>query len=269
MLKYWITWKRDVIIGVMIENKTPSLNQPDHFRVMFHALLFVLGFSLVFVVGWGGAATVLGRVFTAYKEIIGRIGGVFITILGLFTLGVINIPWLNYEKRGYWQIGRGGRAVSSFMMGILFAAGWTPCIGTTLGAILTLGLSRESSAEAMILSAGYALGMAIPFLALGFGAQKAVEFFGRFRKHIRTIAMLCGILIILMGLLMIFNQMSLITRWALSNGFFIDVPSGKMDVPTFAVSILAGMLSFLSPCVLPLVPAYLGYLGGSGLSNSH
>lgn len=250
-----------------MENKPQPFNNPNRFRVMFHALLFILGFSLVFVIGWGGAATILGRVFIAYKETMGRIGGLFITILGLFILRVINIPWLNYEKRGYWKLGRGGRAISSFMMGVLFAAGWTPCIGTTLGAILTLGLSRESSGQAMILSAGYALGMAIPFLALGFGTEKMVEFYGRFRKHIRIIEIICGILIILEGLLMVFNQMSMITQWALSNGLFIDVPLGKMDVPTFAVSILAGMLSFFSPCVLPLIPAYLGYLGGSGLSD--
>ena len=237
------------------------------FQVMLHAILFVTGFSLVFIVGWGGAATLLGRFFSTYKEIIGRIGGLFVIILGLFTLGLVNIPWLNYEKRGYWKPGRGGGIVSSLMMGIFFAAGWTPCIGPTLGAIMTLGLSRESSAEAMLLSAGYALGMAIPFLILGFGAEKAVSFFNRFRKHVRTIEIVCGIFILLIGFLMVFNQMNLIAQWALRKGLFVDVSLGKMDAPSFAISILAGLLSFLSPCVLPLVPAYLGYLGGSGLKN--
>ena len=237
------------------------------FQVMLHAILFVTGFSLVFIVGWGGAATLLGRFFSTYKEIIGRIGGLFVIILGLFTLGLVNIPWLDYEKRGYWKPGRGGGIVSSLMMGIFFAAGWTPCIGPTLGAIMTLGLSRESSAEAMLLSAGYALGMAIPFLILGFGAEKAVSFFNRFRKHVRTIEIVCGIFILLIGFFMVFNQMNLIAQWALRKGLFVDVSLGKMDAPSFAISILAGLLSFLSPCVLPLVPAYLGYLGGSGLKN--
>ena len=79
---------------------------PNRFRIFYHAILFVLGFSLVFIIGWGGAATALGQVFVAYKEIIGRIGGLIIIFLGLFTMQIINIPWLNYEKRGYWKPGR-------------------------------------------------------------------------------------------------------------------------------------------------------------------
>jgi cytochrome c-type biogenesis protein len=250
-----------------MEDNASPLKESTRFQVMFHAFLFVIGFSLVFIIGWGGAATALGRLFSTSKEIIGRIGGVVIIVLGLFMLGVAKIPWLNYENRGYWKPGQGGSLVSSIMMGILFAAGWTPCIGTTLGAIMTLGLSRASSAHAMMLAAGYAIGMAIPFLILGLGAEKAVVFFGRFQKHVRTLEIISGIMIILVGGLMVFNQMTMITLWALRSGLFIDLPLGRMDVPSFSVSILAGLFSFLSPCVLPLVPAYLGYLGGSGLKN--
>jgi len=257
----------DVIIGNIMQIESKSTHKPTRFHVTVQAALFVIGFSVVFIIGWGGAATVFGQLFADYKEIVSRIGGILIILLGLFMLNVIQIPWLNYEKRGYWKPGRGGNSVSSFMMGVLFAAGWTPCIGPTLGAILTLGMSRESSGQAIVLSAGYALGLAIPFLLLGIGTEKALSYLKKLHKYLKWIERISGILLIIVGLLMLLNQMSMITRWALQNEFFIDVPFGQTDMPTITISILAGLLSFLSPCVLPLVPAYLGYLSGSAIQN--
>ncbi len=115
----------------------------------FHAVLFVIGFSAVFIIGWGGTATLLGQVFAYYKSWLGRIGGVVIILFGLSTLGVIRLPWRVYsDTRPQWTPGRGGGALSSVMMGVFFAAGWTPCIGTTLAAILTLGVSQDTTSGA-------------------------------------------------------------------------------------------------------------------------
>ena len=236
-------------------------------NTFLHALLFVIGFSVVFIVGWGGAATAVGQVFGVYKSFIGRIGGVIVILLGLFTLRVIHIPWLMIETRSYWTPGKGGPLLSSIMMGIFFAAGWTPCIGTTLGAILTLGMSQQSAFQAMVLSSGYALGLGLPFLAIGLGMGQAVRLITRFRRYIRWIEIASGVLLIVVGLLLLTDQMTLIAIWALQHGFFIDLPLGGAVTPTYLIAILAGLLSFLSPCVLPLVPAYVGYLSGQAIRN--
>lgn len=242
-------------------------------RVFGHALLFVLGFSLVFIVGWGGAATLLGQVFGAYKRVLGQVGGLVVIVFGLSTLGVLKIPWLNADTRPEWRSNNRAGWLSSGLMGVVFAAGWTPCIGTTLGAILTMGFSAETSSQAMVLSSGYALGLGVPFLAIGLGMERATGFVHRFRRHVRTVQIASGFLLIAIGLMLVTNRLTLIAIWAQQNGFFPDLPLGPAVTPTYPIAVLAGLISFLSPCVLPLVPAYIGYLSGHafgdpGLSRS-
>jgi cytochrome c-type biogenesis protein len=239
----------------------PSIN--TRVVTFFHAVLFVLGFSAVLIIGWGGAATLIGQVFGYYKLWLGRIGGVVIFIFGLSTLGLFRLPWMYYaDTRRQWTPGRGGGVLSSVMMGVFFAAGWTPCIGTTLAAILTLSLSQNTTGQAMLLTSGYALGLGIPFLLIGFGMDQATAFVRRFRRYIRVFEIINGLLLIVIGLMMMFDRMIWIAIWSQQNGLFLDLPFGRSAEPTYFIAILAGLLSFLSPCVLPLVPAYVGYLSG-------
>jgi cytochrome c-type biogenesis protein len=114
-----------------------TLKKVSRIRVFIHALIFVASFSFVFIVGWGGGTTALGQLFGAYKTIIARIGGVLVILFGLATLDIIHIPWFYYDTRPQFK-GQTGTYASSALMGLFFAAGWTPCIGATLGAILTL-----------------------------------------------------------------------------------------------------------------------------------
>ena len=230
--------------------------------VFFHALLFVLGFSLVFIIGWGGAATLLGEMFGTYKATIGRIGGVVLILFGLSTLNVLKIPWLNYDTRPQWSGRSRNGLLASTLMGVFFAAGWTPCIGTTLGAILTLGFSGDTTGQAMVLSSGYALGLGIPFLIIGLGMERASQFVQRFGRHMRYVQFVSGMFLILIGVMMLTNQITSIAIWAQRNGLFLDLPLGMASAPTYFIAVLAGLISFLSPCVLPLIPAYVGYLSG-------
>lgn len=235
------------------------------FAVFMHAVLFVLGFSLVFVVGWGGAFTLVGQVFAEYKTLLGQVGGGIVILFGLSTLGLLRIPWLYYNTRHQWDVHKTGW-LSSAAMGMFFAAGWTPCVGTVLSAILNLGFSDAE--QAMTLSSGYALGLGPPFLLIGFGMDRASGLLRRLRRHVRAVEIIGGVFMILMGLLMLTGRLTAIAIWAQRNGFFLDLPLGSALTPTYLVAILGGLLSFLSPCVLPLVPAHVSYLSGHAISGA-
>lgn len=234
--------------------------------LLLHAAAFVFGFSLIFVIGWGGATTLLGQLFITYKLWIARIGGVILIVFGLATMDLIHIPFFYMDTRQQFS-SKTGTLWSSLAMGIFFAAGWSPCIGATLGAILTLGFSSNTVGQAMFLSLGYSLGLGMPFILLALAVDQAVPLVRKLRKYMRLFQIITGLLIIIIGLLMVTAQMTAIARWALQSGFYLDLPSSG-QVPSLITALIAGALSFFSPCVFPLVPAYLGYLSGHALAAS-
>jgi len=242
-------------------------SQTERLKISLHALLFVLGFSLVFIVGWGGSATLVGQVFGAYKRVIAQIGGVIVILFGLATLDVIRLPWFYMDTRAQYT-GQRGTYGGSALMGVFFAAGWSPCIGATLGAILTMGFSQQTVGQAMWLASGYSLGLGIPFLAMALGLERASGWVKRMRPYQKYFKIASGVFIIVIGVLLLTNTMSLIAIWAFKNGLYIEKFALFAAAPTYLTAILADLLSFLSPCVLPLVPAYLGYLSGHTFQRS-
>src|SRR3990170_7233962 len=190
----------------------PTLSR--RINTFLHAMGFVLGFSVVFIVGWGGAATAAGRLFGQYKTILGQIGGVVVIVFGLVTLGVLKVPWLFYDTRPEWKPIRQNGLISSGLMGVFFAAGWTPCIGTTLGAILTLGFSQQTVGQAMVLSSGYALGLALPFLAIGLAMDRAFDFVRRLRRYQRGIQIFSGVFLVVIGAMLLSGRLTMIAIWA-------------------------------------------------------
>jgi cytochrome c-type biogenesis protein len=247
---------------VLTEKVSSSIPyQNDRLKIFIHALLFVAGFSLVFIIGWGGSASLLGQLFGTYKRMIAQIGGLIVIMFGLGTLEVIRLPWFYADTRTQYT-GPRGTFGGSALMGVFFAAGWSPCIGATLGAILTMGLSQQTVGQAMWLASGYSLGLGIPFLAMALGLERASGWIKRMRPYQKYFRLASGIFIITIGILLLTNTMSLIAIWAFKNGYYIESFATYAAAPTYFTAILAGLLSFLSPCVLPLVPAYLGYLSG-------
>lgn len=251
----------------MATETNAMVSSNERLRIFFHALLFVSGFSLVFVIGWGGSITALGQLFGTYKQVIAQIGGVIVIAFGLATLEVIRIPWFYADTRAQYSARRGTYGGSA-LIGIFFAAGWSPCIGATLGAILTMGLSQQTVGQAMWLASGYSLGLGIPFLVMALGLERASGWIKRMRPYQKYFKLASGLFIITIGVLLLTNTMSLIAIWAFKNGYFIESFSTYAAAPNYITAIVAGLLSFLSPCVLPLVPAYLGYLSGHTLKAS-
>jgi cytochrome c-type biogenesis protein len=177
------------------------------------ALTFVLGFTLVFV-ALGASATALGGLLLSYKVQLGVIAGVIVILFGLHLLGLTPLRLMNQEARFHLDLA-GGRALSAFLLGIVFAFGWTPCIGPVLGAILTLSASTADVAKGSLLLAVYSLGLGLPFLlaALFTGALLArIKALGRAGRALQRVA---GGLLLAMGLLMVTGQLEVIAYWLL------------------------------------------------------
>jgi cytochrome c-type biogenesis protein len=178
---------------------------------MVHATLFVLGFSLVFIL-LGASATALGRALNHYQEWVTRIGGVLILFFGLYLLGVIKLGFLGQEQRAHLDRKPVGY-LGSVLVGIAFGAGWTPCIGPILGGILTMAASQGDFQQGMVLLGWYSLGLAVPFLAAAWAVESFLTVFQRYRKHMVWVQRISGVLLLLVGLLMISGQFTRLATW--------------------------------------------------------
>jgi len=203
------------ISGVSIADLGASEKRGEVLRkVALSSLIFVLGFSAVFI-ALGASATAVGKFLLSNKiGIFNRIAGVIIVVLGLHVTGIIRIPFLNYEKRFHSRSKPLG-ALGTFLVGIAFAFGWTPCIGPILGGILGLAANQGSVGEGMLLLSFYSLGLGIPFLVTAISFNFFLGFSGFFKKHFRTIEIASGLLLVAIGLLMFFNQFGIISSWLL------------------------------------------------------
>ena len=178
---------------------------------LVHALLFVAGFSLVFVL-LGATATALGRALNYYQLWLQRIGGVLIIAFGLVCLGVIKVGFLGQERRVQVEQKPLGY-VGSVLVGMAFAAGWTPCIGPVLGAILGLAATTQDLSRGMLLLAVYSAGLALPFLIAAAALETFLEWFQRFRPFLPWVMRVSGVLLIFVGILMVSGEFTRLAGW--------------------------------------------------------
>jgi cytochrome c-type biogenesis protein len=190
--------------------------------VAVNAVIFILGFSLVFI-AMGASASAVGGFLTAYKSILYKIAGVIIILFGVFLLGLLKIPALYREKRYQGEVGRG--KVSTFLLGLAFAFGWTPCIGPILGALLLLAATKETVQEGIVLLSIYSLGLGIPFLLTALGVNKFLSFYKGFRRYLQWVERFAGVLLIGVGLLVFTNQLTWLARYfTFFNQFNLEMP---------------------------------------------
>jgi cytochrome c-type biogenesis protein len=174
--------------------------------IFTHALLFVSGFSLVFII-LGASATFIGAAFNYYSEWIARIGGALLVAFGLYLLGVLRLPGADREWRFHLADKPMGYA-GTLLVGIAFGAGWTPCIGPVLGGILTMAATRESVGEGVGLLSAYSAGLAIPFLLATVAIDRFMSGYARFRRWIPWVTRVSGVLLITVGILMMLGSFS-------------------------------------------------------------
>jgi cytochrome c-type biogenesis protein len=170
-------------------------------HALTHALLFVLGFTIVFVL-LGAGATTLGRVLAAYRDVVARAGGVLVIVFGLFLLGAFNLAAFQRERRVHLADKPAGY-LGTVLVGIAFAAGWTPCIGPVLGAILTYNLGADDVGRGALMLLAYALGLAVPFVLAAVALERFLTVFARFRRHLGVASRAAGGLLVVVGVLMI------------------------------------------------------------------
>ncbi len=190
------------ISGSTLENLLKSKNVN-----LLPIILFTLGFSVVFII-FGASATFLGKILLKNSFPLRIIAGLVIIIFSLHILGVLNLNFLNYEKR--LNAEKNSNIFSSFLVGMAFAFGWTPCIGPILGSILILASTTESIYEGIMLLTFYSLGLAIPFILAGYAIQKFLLISKNIKQKMNIITKTGGVLLFLTGILIITNQLQAI-----------------------------------------------------------
>ena len=185
--------------------------------IMLHSALFVAGFSTVFI-ALGASASAIGGFLLSNKLLLGKIAGAIIVIFGIFLLGFIKIPALYSDKRFHGKVDPG--KTGSYLLGLAFAFGWTPCIGPILGATLMMAATRDTLAQGIFLLVIYSAGLAIPFLLTAFAIDKFMAFYKNFRRYMVWVERSAGVLLIAIGGLIFFNKLTLLSSYL---GFMNDL----------------------------------------------
>jgi cytochrome c-type biogenesis protein len=202
-----------VTTGQTVENRWATLT---------HGVAFVLGFGVVFVT-LGLTASAVGALLYDLQGWLTRIGGLIVIVFGLHTMGVFHIPFLEYDTRRHQLPDARLGYLSSALMGVFFSAGWAPCVGPVLGAVLTMALSSDGINRGALLLSAYSLGLGIPFLLAAAGLGNVSALLRRYSRHLRYVSIATGIFLVLIGVMLLTNQMTRFATIASFTNFQADI----------------------------------------------
>lgn len=226
--------------------------------IFLNSVAFVLGFTLVFSLVGVALQTVLSTVAFDAVNILRIVGGSIIVAFGIFLIASLkyHIPFFMTEHK--LHVKRFSNSyVSSFVFGLAFATGWTPCVGAILGSIYAFAAASPGSGFLLLFA--YSLGIGVPFLLVGAFTSHFSRFLEKVQGALKYFNIGGGLFLIALGLLVVFNYIGIIASFFTGTEGSIST-TGQIN---FFITFVAGMLTFLSPCILPLIPAYISYMAGT------
>jgi cytochrome c-type biogenesis protein len=252
-----------------LNNQNKPVKEKRDWRIFLASVFFVLGFAVIFSLVGVLLQSILSEAAPSIQTWLGRVGGVIIIAFGLYLLGLLKIKFLEKEHKLQVKKKFNSMYLTSFVFGAAFAVGWTPCVGAVLGAILTLAVIQPGTAFFLMMA--YSLGLGIPFLLVGLFTSQARKLIIKAGKWIKYFQYLFGAILVFIGVLVFTNQLNRIASLEFVTNLLISLNIGtvgsSMGGLNIGIAFFAGFVSFLSPCVLPLIPAFLSYLASVGVKK--
>ncbi len=242
-------------------------------NVFLSSVFFVLGFSAVFSIVGVLLQTVLANVSQGVEMWLGRIGGVVIIFFGLFLLKLFTPKFLERDHKIAVKKRFHSYFLTSFIFGAAFAVGWTPCVSAALGAILALATTQAGSAFFLLFA--YTLGIGIPFLLVGLFTAQAQHLIDKAGKWLLYFQYIFGVILVIIGIFIFTGNLSQIANIQFLTTFLTSINAGtsiggdisSLTIINLVIAFVAGLGSFLSPCILPIIPGFLSYLASTAVRS--
>jgi cytochrome c-type biogenesis protein len=179
--------------------------------VLMNSITFIVGFSITFIL-LGASATWLGQVLVSWRQLLDKIAGLVLIVFGVHVLGIVKINALYQDKR-FHNVETQRGVAGSLLLGLVFAFGWTPCLGPILAGILAIASTKQTVTEGMLLLGFYSAGLGIPFLLTSLALNQFLSFYSRFKKHFHAVEMVSGALVIAVGVMMVTGSLTRLATW--------------------------------------------------------